>query len=171
MHLSEADVQLFLAIVQTFIDALPPCPKQKLHAYQPFQSETDGQERRKRRNVITLLRNGVTELSRDLVKDCITCNLRDDTTFDKASEALGKLLVTLDGLVGDSILKESPVSSVSPKCAFLARLQPSLGCSIMAISLYSKNFANMIIGRSGSKTRQITRSRSSFEVRLFMSRS
>lgn len=136
MHLSEADVQLFLAIVHAFIDALPPCPKQKLHADHIYQSETNGQERRKRHNVITLLRNGVTELSRDLVKDCITCNLRDGTTFDKASEALGKRLVTLDDLVDDSIIKESSVSSVF-QSAFLARLQPGLGCSTMAISLYS----------------------------------
>lgn len=115
MHLYEEDVQLFLATVQAFVDALPPCPKRKLHADQIYQSETENQDRSKRRNVITLLRNGVTELSRDLIKDCVTCDLSDGT-FNKARKALGDLLATLDELVDDSILKESSVCSVLPKC-------------------------------------------------------
>jgi hypothetical protein len=31
MYLTDSDVQLFLAIVQAFVDAMPPCPKQKSH--------------------------------------------------------------------------------------------------------------------------------------------
>jgi hypothetical protein len=73
---------------------------------------------------MTLLRNAVTELSGDFIKDCATCDLPDGT-FCKANKALDRLLVILDGLVGDNILTSSSVSSVLSKCiscdsAFLA---------------------------------------------------
>ncbi|RYP46073.1 hypothetical protein DL768_007665 [Monosporascus sp. mg162] len=118
MHLAEADAQLFLAIVQAFVSALPPSPKR--------EPQSEDWNRTKRHNAISVLRFEVQDLPKVLTKDFAVCDLSDDA-FDKASDALEDLLNLLDGLVDDGIpRKEELLTNPPPRFPKLRALETLL---------------------------------------------
>ncbi|OCK94770.1 uncharacterized protein K441DRAFT_696305 [Cenococcum geophilum 1.58] len=111
MHLAEADVQLFFAVVPAFVDALPPRPKHELGVTHPGQRQSEDRNRANRDNAITFLRFEIQELPRVLTKDHAIYDLSDHA-FSTASDALEDILVLLDELVDDAIPRhESDVSA------------------------------------------------------------
>ncbi|PON20790.1 hypothetical protein TGAM01_v210298 [Trichoderma gamsii] len=126
MQLYEADVQLFLATVQAFVDVLPPCPKRKSNAAQKDES-TEAKNRLERDNFIRILRIDMTEVSGDSTKDRMMCDVPDGDAFEKAREALEDLLLMMNERVDDGIPKEDsndPPPNFAKLCALKALLQP-----------------------------------------------
>ncbi|KAL6886896.1 peptidase S8/S53 domain-containing protein [Trichoderma evansii] len=121
MYLAEADVQLFLAIVRAFVDALPPDPKNEPDT---CRSQSEHQNRIERHNAIRILRLEVTTLSKDSTKNQVMCDLQDES-FEKASKALEDLLYVLDELVDDGILKHNS-KDLAPRLPKLHALEALL---------------------------------------------
>jgi hypothetical protein len=115
MHLAEADVPLFFAVVPAFVDALLLSPKHdEPGATNLGQHQSEDRNRVSRDNAITFLRFEIQELSRVLTKDYAIYDLSDNA-FRIASDALEDILVVLNKLVDDVIPRhESNVSVGKP---------------------------------------------------------
>ncbi|KAL7948569.1 hypothetical protein V8C42DRAFT_314863 [Trichoderma barbatum] len=126
MRLIEADAQLYFAIVQAFVSALPPSPEREPDAASTCKPQSGDRIRTKRHNVIRILRFEVWELTEVLTKDRAVCDLSVDA-FDNASDALEDLLYLLDGLVDDGIPRnEELLGNPPPRFSKLRALETLL---------------------------------------------
>ncbi|OTB13975.1 hypothetical protein K445DRAFT_24122 [Daldinia sp. EC12] len=111
--------QLFFSVIDAFINALPPSPRDE-----PFQPRFEDRATMGLRNEIGLMRTAIQTSSMIFTKRGVTIDSVDDS-YGKGSEALEDILNVLDRLVDDQILQDSEMhDSNFPKLqALRAHLQ------------------------------------------------
>jgi len=127
MRLADEDTQLFLAVLPTFVEALPPCPGPALTGSHSNNPHDLG--RMDLMNSITLLRFEIQRMQNVLTEAGLEYDLPDDD-FVNASKALEDGLFWLEELVDDAILdcKDDP-SVCTPNSQLSWRSNHSLGPS------------------------------------------